>query len=1089
MKTKIYNYSLVFALFFMMQITGLVRGNPVDVDDSEQNTENELPIVQNDTIQIMVSETLEINIFHHAYDPDGDDFILDKVYDPKNGEANELSDSTFWVRIEVNYSGLDSLFIRLEEVESGSLSYGYLFLNVSSNPEYPFALNDTIDAFQGDTVSIYVLENDYDLQGDELRIDYLDSDYPNEFFSHNDSVVFLVPKSSTNPGFYKYFDYNNCEVENHQHKSNIANIYVNVFENPNLPVAINDTITALAGYPIEIPVLLNDFDINSDSLIIRGVLCYDEYGFCEFSDSIITFTPYCYLTGDLELRYSIAEKHNSAHYSEVALIIVQIIENENQPLAVDDEISLNAFDQIEFNILENDFDPDNEPIHINYNGHHTGIFGLSSDSLITILSSMNFNGTIKIPYTFCEVDNPAMVSNEATIHITILPDLSKFYGVNDTITTKPCLSGLKEIISNDYNPGTDTLFIKLIQGSEVIHSSIVSDSIIKYSVKFVASHPEEFVYTISAKNNTLISFGMVYFNIPGNCSRIDSLDINNICATFSTVGLNFFDPYFLDDRIGKFEVPKGSGNETIFANTLWIGGKSSDSLFLAADRYHSMGEDFFVGPISEIYQYEDIAKYHVWKITSSDIDYHIMHYQDPGYEPIEEILTWPGNGNLVLGQASQLAPFFDKNDDEIYNPYDGDVPLIRGDQSLYFIFNDGRLPHTETEGRQMQVEIHGNAYAFDNPEDSSLFNTIFVHYDFYNRSDRTYDSTYIGVFNDFDLGYYKDDFIACDVSRGSSYIYNGKPIDGSGEPGSYGEKPPVQSMVILGGAFMPEDGEDNLSGGCDESINGLSFGDGIIDNERMGMTRFTYFNNAGGPIAIGDPRYAPEYYNYMRGLWKDNTPVLYGSNGYGQYTVGPDCRYMYPGASDPLNWGTDCEYPNGGFNQNGLYWSEETVPNNPHDRRGVSITGPFTFEPGIVQSLDIAYVYARDFDTTDNKTVFDIMNERIDTLWQMVDRDEIINLADNYYGGMLETNEDDLKVKVYPNPSNGNEIFIDLGKYSDDLPGTYQLKDLLGKSMKIGSLTNGKVNTIRVQGLKTGVYLLQVKVGDQISLQKVMIIK
>jgi len=197
MKTKIYKYSFVFALFFMMHITGFAQSNPVAVDDTAiirqyyqewinviqndfdpdedlievfeadwpaeghlitfndsmihykcnnyfgwdslkykirkkdniqyqdsawlyiQVLENELPVVQNDTFPIMVGETLDINIYDHAFDPDGDEFILDKVSSPRNGKANELSDSTFWVTFEYNYSGLDSLSIRLEEVESG----------------------------------------------------------------------------------------------------------------------------------------------------------------------------------------------------------------------------------------------------------------------------------------------------------------------------------------------------------------------------------------------------------------------------------------------------------------------------------------------------------------------------------------------------------------------------------------------------------------------------------------------------------------------------------------------------------------------------------------------------------------------------------------------------------------------------------------------------------------------------------------------------------------------------------------------------------------------------------------------------------
>jgi hypothetical protein len=33
---------------------------------------------------------------------------------------------------------------------------------------------------------------------------------------------------------------------------------------------------------------------------------------------------------------------------------------------------------------------------------------------------------------------------------------------------------------------------------------------------------------------------------------------------------------------------------------------------------------------------------------------------------------------------------------ELYNPNDGDYPKIKGDQTLYFIFNDKLAAHTNT---------------------------------------------------------------------------------------------------------------------------------------------------------------------------------------------------------------------------------------------------------------------------------------------------------------------------------------------------------------------------------------------------------
>jgi hypothetical protein len=172
--------------------------------------------------------------------------------------------------------------------------------------------------------------------------------------------------------------------------------------------------------------------------------------------------------------------------------------------------------------------------------------------------------------------------------------------------------------------------------------------------------------------------------------------------------------------------------------------------------------------------------------------------------------------------------------------------------------------------------------------------------------------------------------------------------------------------MILGGPTMNPDGLDNPkydSNGnqiVDESINGIGFGDGVIDNERLGMTGYFYHENTAA--MNGDPEEAQHYYNLLRGIWKSGDHVQYGGYGFpgAPGTVGPECKFMFPYDSDPYNWGTGGVMPNGGYNQNGLYWSEETgnngAPNNAGDRRGLASSGPFTFESGTVQVLDRAYV-------------------------------------------------------------------------------------------------------------------------------------
>ena len=1061
---------------------------------------NELPYLNSDPIDIISGDTLTICIYDIAEDQEGDDFELDRARDPEHGEANESSDTTFWVTITHNYLGDDSLRIELVELSSGYQSQQYLKLDVSPNTEYPWANNDTMTVMRGDTAVLYVLENDTDQQNDQLIIDDVDKEYykPIIYFGNNENTVTIVPDVFADTGLFRYFEYQAVEQENTLHLSNWASGYLHVLPNPNLPVAINDTATVEAGFEVQIHPLANDTDINGDPLKISEVWTAYHNVIFEYNDSVVTVTPYAYTHGQVELLYRLEETGNAAHYDE-GKIILYITDNQNPPIAVNDTIYMNAYDSISFNPIDNDYLPLAGDVSI-FEIENTGLNPWSvtieknptDESTINLDLKSNYAGEFTFRYKFQYIDMPGMVSNFGTVSIVVEPDPDSLLAIGDEVETN-FLFPIEDfnILANDYIASSDTI-------EEIFYSSHPDLLSGGYNTGLFQVQPDDFIHGTyylyyylfkdypPVSNPAPQSFARIKVQV-NNLHRTDALDINNIHAGFSAYGQHFWD-FQTENQFLKFEVPKGSGKHSIFSNALWIGGLHNDTLHLAAEQYRQYGADFFAGPVSETYTNTDKQKYRVWKIQKSEIDYHITHYSDPGYEPVEAIATWPGNGNSEMGQAEQLAPYFDQNSDGVYDPLDGDFPLIRGDQSLFFIYNDGEQYHSETEGQPLEIEIHANAYAFDNPNDSADFNTIYVHYDIHNRSENLYENTYVGIFNDFDLGYAWDDYIGSDVSRGVAYVYNGNDVDGYGELYAYGENPPVQAMVILGGATMDDDNLDNPAGGCDESINGINFGDGIVDNERLGMTGFSYL---GGNFAYphpNDPQTAIEYYNFMIGTWKDNSPLLYGGSGHinNPQTVGPECKFAYPGASDPLNWGTNCEFPNGGFNQNGYYWDELTAENSPGDRATVSISGPFTFEPGEKQSLDLAFVYARDFNPNDDKLAIDIMNERIDTLHARVSRGQIINLP-SYSVGIVEPRLAQTQFSLFPNPANGDFVRVDLRETAGKSGVHFEILDVTGRVIQSGGLPSGVLPSINISGIRPGVYLISISQGSVRSVKKLII--
>ncbi|MCF8369130.1 MAG: T9SS type A sorting domain-containing protein [Bacteroidales bacterium] len=734
---------------------------------------------------------------------------------------------------------------------------------------------------------------------------------------------------------------------------------------------------------------------------------------------------------------------------------------------------------INVNLLLNDFDPEGNPIEIaeirNRTGQEFAQFTFS-DSTISLTMSQTKIIEQAYDYRVREKDDTLAVSNWATLIFN--PVFGPDYPVarNDTITIYPVSNGYINVLKNDFHPLGDSLFIETSLNSSdssvLFHFPYYNDDSVYYYHYFL---------TDTSPWNARFDQGRIYIKIEKN-EWYDSLDINNINARFNCINNNFWD---LDDY-SHFKVPNGSNIRSLFCQTLWIGGlDDNDNLHLAGDRYRQVGADYWYGPISSGYDsIYDSKWYHVWKLNRSEIEYHKSHWWEAGYLPLEDILTWPGNGHTDLGQSDQIAPFEDNNNNGIYEPMHGDAPIIKGDQALFFVFNDAKDSHTETEGVPLGIEVHAMAYAFDAPEDSTLWNTVFFHYDIINRSDTNYHDMYLGLFTDTDLGYSWDDRIESDVANGMYFTYNGTEYDEGGfENPGYGEHPPAMGIQILGGPFLDDDGIDNpkydLQGNqiVDESINGMNFSDGIIDNERMGMTNFVYFSGGGGAW-MGDPDEAPEYYDMMQAIWPDETKMQYG--GYGHATAlaeGPDANFMWPRDTDPWNWGTYGLWPNGGWNQNNYYWTEEVMGAIPNDRKGVGSSGPFIFNSGQGHSLDVALIWARDYDGTAWSSA-ELLKERAAGL-----KDLFQNNPGLFMRSKLADDTHPL-FKIYPNPTT-NKVCISIP--GNNTTCVYCIYDILGNKLLEGKISKPAVESmIDISRLNKGNYILKIVNDNGVFSQKII---
>lgn len=382
-----------------------------------------------------------------------------------------------------------------------------------------------------------------------------------------------------------------------------------------------------------------------------------------------------------------------------------------------------------------------------------------------------------------------------------------------------------------------------------------------------------------------------------------------------------------------FEAPIGTGKSPMYIAMPWMAGlDQNNQLHLAAQRFTQIGYDFFPGTLKansdEPSGNPDHAR--VWKINKQEVDYHAAHWNQTGYATPEAILTWPGNGNNMYDEAPVLAPFADINQNGYYEPAQGEYPIIRGEQAIYFIYNDAAAPHTESGGEPLGIEIHGMAYVM---RDSSSItginntdNTIFLHYTIINRSQNDYHQLKLAIYSDIDIGYPFNDLAGCDTLLNSYFIYNSPGSDSGNTNCTYAYTDLLPAM-------------------------GLTF----LSHK---MESFVAYNNSGlMPAYFTDPVTTTDYWNVMNGLFNDGTPMTNGGNGYsGTVPV----KYMFPGAPDDPT-----------------QWSDMNSGILPHDRRGVGVVQFDSLGAGQSVCLDFAYVFDDEISGTDNTVNVTMLKKRI----------------------------------------------------------------------------------------------------------------
>lgn len=586
-------------------------------------------------------------------------------------------------------------------------------------------------------------------------------------------------------------------------------------------------------------------------------------------------------------------------------------------------------------------------------------------------------------------------------------------------------------------------------------------------VPSMPNHPGRIKITKTGKLYVLSRFRLAIFQnvhfidqAPNSLNRKE-LDINQVHATYLNGGDMFWDRGASANP--RYQVPKAQqtaepAHHALFALTTWIGGMHNQQLFQSAQTYRQNsagGLAYQSGPLNA--QGQPVAsagKYdRLWKINRFEVEsfkraWQNGSVQNASFYPSFDFRTWPGNHP----DGAIMAPFFDRNNDGVYKWQDGDYPLIKGDQAIWFVFNDLDTNRT-LNAAPMGVEVHCMAYAFvceqANGADSIINYTTFLDYKFINKSNRNYNQTSISLWLAPTSG---AGGVGMDVLGNGFYFSNYTDYFGTG---SAGQSSPAMGIYQLKGPLV------HANDAIDNNRNGL------IDEVGEDISLSNFMTYIGGSQAMSQPLGAQDFHNYANSRWLDNQSLVFGGTGYpgSMGSTSLPASFMFTGNTDPIGWGiggtlSAPQVPP-------FSWTQSFSPIALGEPKAVASMGKFQFPHQSEKTMSFALIWSYSPNNAAS-AVNKLLTQDALLVKQWYAQNAFPSCLDLSNVSVASLSAAHQAVRIFPNPSS-DRIFVAFDKPTDT---HVRLYDMQGRLLMERYLTAESKHEISLENLAAGVYLL-----------------
>ncbi|MEO0821605.1 MAG: Ig-like domain-containing protein [Pseudomonadota bacterium] len=278
---------------------------------------NRAPEAGDDTAALPHAGTARVAVLENDTDPDGDALEITAVRAP-DGLAAEIDGDSIRVTAEAGFSGTAEIRYDIADGRGGT-DRGEIAVTVAERPnEAPVARDDTAGTEAGTPVTVAVLANDADADGDALTVSLVGT--PTGGTAEIDGanrIVFTPAEGFTGEAS---LDYRLRDGAGGSDRATVT-ITVSAVEAPNtVPNARNDSVTLASGASATVDVLANDRDDDGDPLVITAIAPGDGVS-AEIVEGGIAIAADPGFSGEASLLYTVSDGQGGTDEARLAVTV------------------------------------------------------------------------------------------------------------------------------------------------------------------------------------------------------------------------------------------------------------------------------------------------------------------------------------------------------------------------------------------------------------------------------------------------------------------------------------------------------------------------------------------------------------------------------------------------------------------------------------------------------------------------------------------------------------------------------------------------------------------------------------------------